>query len=113
MKLGMFVLSVSITMVSGCSQSVPECNDKVTLDLVKEVAGKEMTKMLGPEAADSFVYEIGGIRTTNTNEKTGSHECAAEMKISVDKNVLNSGPITYTVELTDDKEEIYVTVFGL
>ena len=72
-----------------------------------------MTKQLGEEAAKIFTYGVKTIRTTDTHEKTGAHECAADLSIIGENGKSNSIPITYTVENTDDGKNIYVNVFGL
>jgi hypothetical protein len=109
-------------VLSACSQSVPKCGDDQVTTLVKEIANREMGKQVGAETAKMFSYDIQAIRTTNTNMKTGAHECSAELKVET-KNAkmssimhsldLSSYPITYTVEKTDDSAHIYVNVFGL
>lgn len=108
----LFVLMFAVVL-SACSQSVPKCGDDQATTLVKEIAGREMGNQLGEEAAKMFSYDIQAIRTTNTNEKTGAHECSAELKIKAKNAGVNSIPITYTVEKTDDSAQIYVNVFGL
>lgn len=99
-------------MLSACSPSVPKCSDTETINLVKEIAGREMRKQVGEEAAKAFSYAVEAIRTTNTHEQTGAHECAAEIEINGNGRSV-SGSITYTVEMTDDGEQFYVKVFGL
>lgn len=97
----------TVVILSACSQSVHKCSDSLVTKLVTEIADQEIGKALG------YTYTVETIRTTNTNEKTGAHECAAELKYI---NILGghvSIPITYTVENTDDGESIYVNVFGL
>ena len=107
-----FVLMCAVVL-SSSSQSVPKCGDEQATTLVKQIADREMGSQLGAEAAKMFSYNIEAIRTTSTNEKTGAHECAAELKIKAKNAGTNSIPITYTVEKTDDSAQIYVNVFGL
>ncbi len=114
--LGVIVALVFLNFiaVSGCSQSVPKCGDTKTIDLVTQIADREMGKQLGAEAAKIFSYSLGAIRTTNTNEQTGAHECACQLSITASNTgQTNEIPITYTVEKTDKGDEIYVNVFGL
>ncbi len=105
---------LSTLVITGCSTSVPKCSDEETIDLVKQIADEEMANQLGPAMAKLFSYKVTAIRTTNTHEKTGAHECAAQLGITASNTgMTNELPITYTVELTDDKKEFYVTVYGL
>ena len=114
MKLSMKLSAIAIVMVlAACYQSVPKCGDTETIVLVKQISDREMVTQLGAEAAKMFSYEVQAIRTTSTNEKTGEHECAAELKIKASNGASNSIPITYTVEKTDDGKQFYVNVFGL
>lgn len=93
---------------------VPKCGDSETVTLVKQIADREMGTQLGREAANIFSYKVGAIRTTSTNEQTGSHACSAQLGITASNTgETNEIPITYTVEATDDGEEFYVNVFGL
>ena len=93
---------------------VPKCGDSETVSLVKQIADREMGNQLGREAANIFSYKVGAIRTTSTNEQTGSYECAAQLGITASTTgETNEIPITYTVEATDDGEEFYVNVYGL
>lgn len=105
------VLAIAL-MLSACSPSVPTCSDTETTNLVKEIVGREMSKKMGAEAAKVFSYAVEAIRTTNTHEQTGAHECAAELKMNGNGRSV-SAPITYTVEKTDDGQQFYVRVFGL
>jgi len=102
-----------VLFLAACSPSVPKCSDDQTIDLVKEIADREMGRQLGAEAAKMYSYDVQAIRTTNTNDKTGAHECAAELKIIAKNGGGNSIPITYTVEKTEDTGQLYVNVFGL
>lgn len=98
----------------GCTQSVPKCSDTETIDLVKQIADREMASQLGAQADKLFFYTVGAIRTTNTNEQTGANDCAAELGVTAkNTGVTNKLPIQYTVEMTDNGKEFYVSVFGL
>lgn len=94
-------------------QGVPKCGSSDVTTLVTQIADREMTKQLGVKAAKMFTYKVQTIRTTNTDENTGAHECASDLKIINNNGKSNSIPITYTVEKTDDGKNIYVNVFGL
>jgi len=111
-----FILSTLIitTALSACTQSVPKCGDSQVTTLVSEIADEQMATQVGEETANMLTYTVEAIRTTNTNELTGSHECAADLIIGGNNGEeVGRGPITYTVENTDDGESIYVSVFGL
>lgn len=111
------LLVTSILMVfSGCSSSVPSCSDSETTDLVLQIAKQQLEKYLSTVSITSHIPEYTGINTiitTNTDEKTGFHECKAELEKSFNKSeVKQSIPITYKVEQTD-AGELYITVRGL
>ena len=109
-----FLIILTITLpLFGCSKSVPNCSDSLVTDLVKQIADREMANQMGIDFAKLFTYKVEAIRTTNTHEKTGAHDCAAELTLIKNKEVHNKLPITYTVEKTDKSDEIYVNVFGL
>jgi hypothetical protein len=113
MKLrSLTLMAITTLLLSGCGSSVPTCSDAESTDLVSEIADQEMGKQLGIEMAKTFSYIVNSIRTTATNEQTGSHECAAELEVK-GPNGSNSIPITYSIEMTDNGEEFYINVFGL
>ncbi len=94
--------------------SVPSCSDTITTNLVKQIADREMTRVLGAEQAKRVSYIVNAIRTKSTDEQTGFHKCSANLSMTHNNTQKKSKiPITYTVEKTDDGKEIYVNVFGL
>lgn len=106
MRYGLLLSAVSL--ISACSNNVPQCSDPEAADLVLEITLDEIANLYGQARADELSISLDAIRTTDENEQTGAFDCAA---------VINNGegaefPITYTVEVTDDKRT-YVTVFGL
>lgn len=106
--------TTALLAISGCSNTVPACSDTVTVDLVKEIADREMARQFGPNVASLFSYSVEAIRTTWTDEQTGAHECAAQLTMTASNTgQTDEGPITYTVELTDAGDEIFVNVYGL
>lgn len=114
MKPLLIASSIAFSLVlASCSQSAPKCGEREVTDLVKEIAGREMTKQLGADASKLFSFDVQAIRTKETNEKTGAQQCAAELKINASNGGTNELAITYTVERTDDGKSIYVNVFGL
>lgn len=105
------ILLITITFIP--LLGVPKCGSSDVTGLVTQIADQEMTKQLGEMAAKTFTYNVKTIRTTDSNDETGAHECAANLEIIGKNGKSNSIPITYTVENTDDGENIYVNVFGL
>ncbi|OOF25041.1 hypothetical protein BZJ19_09985 [Salinivibrio proteolyticus] len=104
----------SVFLLAGCGEPTVECSREDSTTLVKQVANDEMTAQLGSEAAALFSYDVKFIRTISENEQTGAKECAAELEAyNAGSGESVSVPIEYIVELTDNKEQIYVTVYGL
>ena len=101
------VLLVLLAFDGLFSSNVPSCGDSRTVALVKQIATDEK--------GEFYSFEVDAIRTTSTNEQTGTHECAAQLEVSYseDGTPASEIPITYTVELTDDGKQIYVGVLGL
>ncbi len=54
---------------------------------------------------------LSGFRTQDSNPKTGALTCAAHLEFKQGGHQ-ESGPISYTVELTDTGGEFYVTLLG-
>jgi len=114
MKKLFLPLMFSTFVISACSQSVPKCSDTETVDLVKEIASREIGGEFGPGHEQLISYDVKAIRTTDKNDKTGALECSAELMISSKQiGFSKSIPIKYLVELTDEGDEFYVTVFGI
>lgn len=111
-KLLAISLSTLTLSLAGCGGGVPACNDSETKDLVMEIAHDELVRQTGQAVADGVNLDVLAVRTQNTNEQTGSHECAAELSMT-GKGGTNKISITYTVEGTDDGDSFYVNVFGL
>lgn len=103
-----------LALLDGCTPSVPKCGDSKTINLVKQIAKEDVEKNLGARLANTISYSVSAIRTTNTHEKTGAFECAAQLEVhSSATGRSNRIPITYTVEATDKGDEFYVGVRGL
>lgn len=98
-----------LTLLTACKTEAPNCSDKETQKLVKQIANDELTKY--GINSKLIKMEIKNIRTLDKNSNTGAYSCAADFIIYV-KNSKQSYPITYTSELMDNKEEFYVTVYG-
>lgn len=106
MRYGLLLSAVGL--VSACSNNVPKCSDPEAADLVLEITLDEIANSYGQARADELSLSLDAIRTTDENDKTGAFDCAAV----IDNGEGTEFPITYTVEVTDDKRT-YVTVFGL
>lgn len=114
-SLGILTILGSV-LFAGCSSEVPACNDSETKDLVLEIINDEVIGKFGVELANITDLSLESVRTTDTNDKTGSHSCAADLRIKQNSYLRkqnNTVPITYTVESANDGEEFYVTVYGL
>tara|TARA_B100000029_G_scaffold427107_2_gene436350 strand:+ start:26728 stop:27078 length:351 start_codon:yes stop_codon:yes gene_type:complete len=111
------VLTISASLLFvGCSSEVPDCNDSETKDLVLEITYDELIDRFGPELANITELSLEAVRTTDTNKRTGNHSCAADLRIKQDSHLRkqnSTAPITYTVELANDGDDFYVTVYGL
>jgi hypothetical protein len=66
---------------------------------------------------DKSPMNRSAIRTRKHDSETGKYECAAELKISLDKPVYGQPELKFNVEysseLTDKSDEFYVTVSKL
>lgn len=114
MKKSLFPIMLATLALTACSKTLPTCSDIETTELVIQIAQSEMINQLGPVEAQVFSYDVGAIRTTFTNEQTGAYDCAAQLEITVKGTDQSTElPITYTVEMLDNKKEFYVNVYGL
>jgi len=97
------------------SPLVPSCSDSDSTALVIEISKGELVSQdpsFKSKIDDgSLSLVLDAIRTTGTNENTGSHTCAANLKVE-NKGQGGSLPITYTIEPTDDGQ-FYINVYGL
>ncbi|MCX5716889.1 MAG: hypothetical protein NTW44_00985 [Nitrospirae bacterium] len=133
MSIRVFVMKKSVKIIllltacllfSGCAKKAPNCNAKETKELVVQLAKEKYKEvvdgfgrsMIGPQyqsAPDMFknvTFEVQNIRMTNYNDKTGSYECASDIRIveSGGKNL--TVPVIYkSALLTDDKKKFHVT----
>ncbi|MBQ0753273.1 MAG: hypothetical protein KBT87_11140 [Gammaproteobacteria bacterium] len=104
--------AISLTaLIAGCSATAPKCGDQETIDLVKQILERNISSELGASMASTVTYDLTAIRTTRTDDQTGSHRCAAHLDLTASTiGVTREGPITYTVELTDKPGEFYVNI---
>jgi len=103
---------IVLGVVSGCSNSAPKCSDEKTINLVKQIAKEKLVASFGEKSANMIELSIGAIRTTDSNEKTGTQQCAAQLTMKGEGGS-KSADFTYKVEKTDDGEEFFVTAYGL
>lgn len=114
-KLSMiFALTGSFfSLINGCS-STPKCGDQEVKDLVMEIVEEDFNKTsLGLVKA---IGEIDAIRTIKHNTENDSYECAARLNLEINAIVAKMNQnieITYKVETLDNKEQFYVTIYGL
>lgn len=87
------------------------CSGKEETSLVTEIAKEQLDKY-NKGLSDKFIFSVDAIRTISTNKQTGALECAANFEASANGKS-TSTPITYTIEITDNKQEFYITVHGL
>lgn len=130
----LFVLSLlSSFLLAGCGDNMPpDCSDKETINLVKDISKTELIKQFEHlsntnitqfEAArirletlrlGKFELLVNNIRTVKKDEQSKKYVCAAELIIpKIQEESDAKFPITYTSSLTDDKSKIYVEVHGL
>lgn len=108
------VISVALLsgFMAGCGLKVPKCNNLQSTNLVIDIAKGELIKQIGKDETSLLNLAVTAIRTTETNSKTGAHQCAGQLEVS-GPGGNNAIPITYTVEITDDGKQFFVNVFGL
>lgn len=107
-----FVLFIVAFGLSACSGGAPKCSAPETIELVKQIVKKELAKSLDQEKINQLEISVDAIRTTDSNEKTGAQQCAAQLKFKGSGGE-STHDITYTCEKMDKGDEFYVTVYGL
>lgn len=113
MKLYAFAAMIGVLLAAGCGQSIPECGSEKAKSLVKDIIDEKVGAQYGSETAKKFSYSLKAIRTQATDEENMARECAAELVMEAESGDTKDIPIVYTVELTDDGESIYVTVYDM
>jgi len=100
--------------------STPSCSDQEVIELVTSISRDEFAREFGRRfrdreagdyLADQVEYSLAGIRTTSRLEN-GGYQCATQLQL-IGEQGTEPIEIVYTVELTDARDEIYVTVYGL
>ena len=106
------ILTFAILFV-GCG-GTPDCSSRDATDLVKQIVSDELKKNIGNKA-NLLNISLDAIRTQNHDKKVDKYSCAAELILTNknDKNLQEKHDITYDVETTDDKKNIYISVYGL
>jgi len=89
------------------------CENSVAKGVVVKLTNEEFIKKVGVDSAKAFNYSVENISTIRANEEVGVYECSAELNVTRDDGISKLMPITYTVELTDDRKNINVSVSGL
>lgn len=108
----------------GCARKAPDCIAKETKDLAVQMAKEKYKKVVDgfgrsiigpqyqsdPDMFKNVTFEMQNIRMTDYNDKSGSYECASDIRIveSGGKNL--TVPVVYKSELlTDAKKKFHVT----
>jgi hypothetical protein len=97
-------------LLDNLSSGTPKCSASKTKKLVIQIAKEEFTKQGMSKIIPKLDFAVTNIRTTNHNDSVDSYQCAADFKMIGKKT--STLPITYTVEVTDNRESFYVSVFG-
>jgi hypothetical protein len=121
------ILSMLSVLVSGCSKSVPSCDDGKSIKAVVFSVSQDMKKQLsgiagvqpGMELSDDewrlirsgMIIDLENIREQNFDKDTGKRMCAANLMIQSGgkKDLI---PITYAEELDPGTGEVKVVVSG-
>lgn len=143
-RIAAVALTTAMFTLAACSTSTaaPKCSDQKVIDVLSHIVfddfvknaakQREDLKMLqtSPEKLAEFDAEIAkmsallksakrvytNVVTKDTNEKTGSHICAAIEEVTITaegQTVSDKKDFTYTVEKTDDGKNFIVTTNGL
>jgi hypothetical protein len=100
----------SVVFMSGCSEwKTMKCGDAEVLSVANQIIDKKIRNPL----ITGITFNVDGIRTTSTDQKTGTIQCSAELKINLPDGRTIPLPITYTAERTDDGKQVFVTMYGL
>ena len=130
MKKTLFLISVLFAaVISGCTNYAPDCSDPQTKNLVTQIVGESLTKILSEDTdffqmvANSknmvFHNTIKQIKlsltypiTIDKNNDTGAYVCKGTVEAEA-YGKTESVPISYTSEITDSGNNFYVTVADL
>jgi hypothetical protein len=114
--------------MSGCSKSVPNCDDGKTIKAVINAVSQDLKKQLsgvagvqpGMELSDDewkllrsgMIIDLENIREQNFDKNTGQRTCAANLMI-VQSGKKELTPITYIPMTQEGSDELQVTISGL
>lgn len=102
-----FFLLGSIILIAGCGDNTPKCNSTDTIETAVSIIEKHYAIM------NIENVELKNIRTTGKDKNIGMSQCAADADLSFKDNGNPTIPVTYTTQLTDDGNNIYVNIWGL
>ncbi|RTR40281.1 hypothetical protein EKG38_06080 [Shewanella canadensis] len=115
--LGLILCSTIVLfgfMFTGSTSGAPSCSNGEVKDTVVNIVNNTMINRYGTDNAKLFSFSVLMIRTVDTNENTGAHECAAQLELTrSNDNFTNQTPIEYTVENIEGGSDFYVSVSGL
>jgi hypothetical protein len=109
MKAYLPLLFCSVLAISCSKNEQPKCSD----DIVKSSL-KELIVESGYNDIKEIAFE--GITTIDKNEELFNCKCTAKVNLTrIDTNIVGTEykethPVTYTVQLTDDKESVNVSI---
>jgi len=122
---GVFILI--LLLMSGCSKSLPKCDDGKTIKAVIYAVGQDFRKQLsgiagiqsGTELSDDewkllrsgMIIDLENIREQNFDKNAGKRTCAANLMI-VQSGKKELTPITY-IAMTQEGSDVQVTISGL
>jgi hypothetical protein len=116
-------------LLSGCSKSVPGCDDGKTVKAVINTVSQDFKKDLaaitgmggpGMELSDDewrtlragMVIDLENIREHSLDEAAGKRNCAANVMI-VQAGKKELIPVTYVTEMNKDTGDLKITLSGL
>jgi hypothetical protein len=117
-----------LLLMSGCSKSVPKCDDGKTIKAVINAVSQDFRKQLsgiagiqsGMELSDDewkllrsgMIIDLENTREQNFDKDAGQRTCAANLMI-VQGGKKELTPITYVAMTQEGSDELRVTISGL
>jgi uncharacterized protein YecT (DUF1311 family) len=127
-KIAIFFILLIILTLSGCGSKTPSCADQKTTDLIKQICHQWLEEHLVREKVDpastktamALPLNVTMIRTAGHDEKLGKYTCEAVLETTYSDqatkikgfDAVNRVNIKYTSQLTDDKKQQLVELFG-
>lgn len=102
-----FLILGCAIIIAGCGDNTPKCNSTDTIETAVSIIKRQYAQM------NFSKVEIKNVRTTGKDKDIGMSQCAADVDLGYTSGVNYTKPITYTTQLTDDGENIYVNIWGL